>query len=55
MYVTRCACRAATPCTYLQGQVSQDLLPMQVGEQRWTFVLAPNGRVEVLARVASHR
>ena len=37
--------------TYLQGQVSQDLLPMQVGEQRWTFVLAPNGRVEVLARV----
>ncbi len=37
--------------TYLQGQVSQDLLPIQVGEQRWTFVLAPNGRVEVLARV----
>ena len=37
--------------TYLQGQVSQDLLPMQVGEHRWTFVLAPNGRVEVLARV----
>ena len=30
--------------SYLQGQVSQDLLPMDVGEERWTFLLAPNGR-----------
>lgn len=37
--------------TFLQGQISQDLLPMAVGEERWTFVLAPTGRVEVLARV----
>ena len=37
--------------TFLQGQVSQDLLPMAVGDDRWTFVLAPTGRVEVLARV----
>lgn len=37
--------------TYLQGQVSQDLLPMEVGDERWTFVLQPNGRVEALARV----
>jgi folate-binding protein YgfZ len=37
--------------SYLQGQVSQDLLPMDVGEERWTFLLAPNGRVEVLARI----
>jgi folate-binding protein YgfZ len=37
--------------SYLQGQLSQDLLPMEVGDERWTFVLAPNGRVEVLARI----
>ena len=37
--------------SYLQGQVSQDLLPMPVGDQRWTFLLAANGRVDVLARV----
>jgi folate-binding protein YgfZ len=37
--------------TYLQGQVSQDLLPLAVGDRRWTFLLQPNGRVEVLARV----
>lgn len=37
--------------TYLQGQVSQDLLPMAVGDRRWTFLLQPAGKVEVLARV----
>jgi folate-binding protein YgfZ len=37
--------------TYLQGQVSQDLLPMAVGDRRWTFLLQPTGRVDVLARV----
>jgi folate-binding protein YgfZ len=37
--------------TYLQGQVSQDLLPMAVGDRRWTFLLQPTGKVEVLARV----
>ncbi len=37
--------------TYLQGQVSQDLLPMAVGERRWTFLLQPTGKVDVLARV----
>jgi tRNA-modifying protein YgfZ len=37
--------------TYLQGQVSQDLLPMGVGDRRWTFLLQPTGKVEVLARV----
>lgn len=41
----------ADALSYLQGQVSQDLLAMVVGDERWTFVLAPNGRVEVLARV----
>jgi tRNA-modifying protein YgfZ len=37
--------------TYLQGQVSQDLLPMAVGDHRWTFLLQPTGKVDVLARV----
>lgn len=37
--------------TYLQGQVSQDLLTLGVGERRWTFLLQPTGRVEALARV----
>jgi folate-binding protein YgfZ len=37
--------------TYLQGQVSQELRPMEVGRSRWTLLLQPNGRVDVLARV----
>ena len=37
--------------TYLQGQVSQDLLTMVVGDRRWTFLLQPTGKIDVLARV----
>ena len=37
--------------TYLQGQVSQDLLPMAIGDRRWTFLLQPTGKVDVLAAV----
>jgi folate-binding protein YgfZ len=37
--------------TYLQGQVSQDLLPMAIGDRRWTFLLQPTGKIDVLARV----
>lgn len=37
--------------TYLHGQVSQDVASMTPGESRWTFVLAPTGKVEVLARI----
>ena len=37
--------------TYLHGQTSQGLLDMAVGESRWTFLLQPAGKVEVLARV----
>jgi folate-binding protein YgfZ len=37
--------------SYLHGQVSQDIQSLQVGDSRWTLVLAPNGRVDVLARV----
>lgn len=36
---------------YLHSQVSQDLEGMADGEQRWTFVLEPTGKVESLARV----
>lgn len=36
---------------YLQGQVSQDLRPLAVGDAAWTFVLQPTGRIDVLARV----
>ena len=37
--------------TYLHSQVSQDLQGMAVGEQRWTFLLEPTGKVVALARV----
>jgi tRNA-modifying protein YgfZ len=36
---------------YLQGQVSQELRSITVGASRWTLLLQPNGRVDVLARV----
>lgn len=36
---------------YLHSQVSQALQDMAVGEQRWTFVLEPTGKVDALARV----
>jgi tRNA-modifying protein YgfZ len=37
--------------TYLHSQSSQDLRDMSVDERRWTFLLQPTGKVEVLARV----
>jgi folate-binding protein YgfZ len=36
---------------YLQGQVSQELRPLGQGASRWTLLLQPNGRIDVLARV----
>lgn len=36
---------------FLHGQLSQDVEGITVGSSRWTLALAPNGRVEVLARV----
>lgn len=36
---------------YLHGQVAQDVQSLAVGESRWTLVLQPNGRVDVLARI----
>lgn len=36
---------------YLHSQVAQDIDSLAVGTGRWTLVLAPNGRVDVLARI----
>lgn len=36
---------------YLHSQVSQDVTGMTDGEQRWTFVLDPTGKIVALARV----
>ena len=38
--------------SYLQSQVSQDLTGMKVGEQRWSFVLEPTGKIASLARIS---
>ena len=37
--------------SYLHSQVAQDIQSLAPGESSWTLVLAPNGRVEVLARI----
>ena len=37
--------------TYLQSQLSQEIRDLGVGESRWTFLLEPNGKIDVLARV----
>ena len=37
--------------SYLQGQVSQDVEAMAVGESAWSFVLAPNGKVTAWFRI----
>ncbi len=38
--------------SYLQSQVSQDLTGMTVGEQRWSFVLDPTGKIDSLVRIS---
>jgi folate-binding protein YgfZ len=41
----------ADAASYLHSQVSQVVTDMSVGEQRWSFVLEPTGKVEVLFRL----
>ncbi len=41
----------ADAMTYLQSQLSQEIRDLGVGDARWTFLLEPNGRIDVLARV----
>ena len=36
---------------FIQGQISQDVVEMDVGETRWSFLLKPQGKVEVLFEV----
>src|SRR5207244_260275 len=36
---------------FLQGQLSQDIAPMSVGDAAWSFVLQPQGKVDVFVRV----
>jgi folate-binding protein YgfZ len=38
--------------TYLQGQLSQDVAGLEVGERSWSLVLQPKGRVEAWVGVA---
>ena len=37
--------------SYLHSQLSQSVAGMATGEQRWTFVLQPTGKIDVLARI----
>jgi folate-binding protein YgfZ len=37
--------------TYLQGQLSQDVVRLQVGSCAWTFVLQPQGKVDAWFRI----
>ena len=36
---------------YLQGQLSQDLAPLDTGQSAWTFALQPQGRVDSWFRI----
>jgi folate-binding protein YgfZ len=38
--------------TFLQGQLSQDLLTLPDGNSAWSWVLAPTGKVDALVRVS---
>ena len=41
----------ADAATYLQSQIAQEIRDLPIGASRWTFVLDPTGKVEVLARI----
>lgn len=41
----------ADAATYLQGQLSQDIVAMTVGDEVYSFVLAPNGKIDAFVRV----
>jgi len=41
----------ADALTYLQSQIAQEVRDLAVGSARWTFVLDPTGKVDVLARI----
>src|SRR3954454_479846 len=37
--------------TFLQGQLSQDVLALTEGDSAWSFLLQPSGKVDALIRV----
>jgi folate-binding protein YgfZ len=43
--------RGPEALSYLQGQLSQDLLALADGQSAWSWLLAPNGKVDALVRV----
>lgn len=43
--------RGPEAVTWLQGQISQDIAAMAVGATAWTFVLAPQGKVDGWGRL----
>ena len=43
--------RGADAVSYLQGQVSQDVEALAVGESAWSLILAPQGKVEAWFRL----
>ena len=51
--VARDVIRASGPdtVTFLQGQLSQDVAVLQIGASAWSFLLAPQGKVEAWLRV----
>ncbi len=45
------SCAGPGAAKYLQSQLSQDVSTMAVGDQLWSFLLAPTGKIDVLVRV----
>ena len=43
--------RGPDAASFLQSQTSQDLRPLAVGDSAWSFLLEPQGRIDVLLRV----
>jgi folate-binding protein YgfZ len=43
--------RGTEALSYLQGQLSQDLFALADGQSSWSWLLAPNGKVDALLRV----
>jgi folate-binding protein YgfZ len=45
------AARGAEAGTFLQGQLSQDVLSLATGDSAWSWLLSPQGKVDALVRV----
>src|ERR1700729_4280692 len=52
LWLDRDVVRVAGPdaVSFLQGQCSQDVAGLAVGESAWSFVLQPQGKVDALVR-----